>query len=445
VAVARAHVGAGAAATWRGVSAQLHTSAAALGIDYRSYLSRQSRLREPSPIRALQPLVKLPGMISLGGGMPNPDTFPIKGMSITLDDGTELHLTPDEVTSALQYSPTEGLPDLVQIMHGFQVDEHCPPPAARESFKVTLSTGSQESLARTFAMLLNPEDTLLLEEPTYSGSLAFLKPHGCNLVGIATDAGGMIPESLAHTLASWREAHPDRAKPKVLYVIPTGANPSGGTLSEERRHQVYAIAQEHDLLIIEDDPYYYLQFAATRASSLLKLDVDGRVIRFDSFSKILSSGMRTGLVSGPAALVEQLNLHTQAVNLHPSGISQAVLLKLMQHWGAEGFARQVANVCAFYLGQRDAFLQAADTHLTGLAEWTKPEAGMFSWIKLYGVDDSFQLIGEKAKEEKVLLVPGQVFIPSGGKSSYVRAAYSTATPEEMDLALERLARIITSA
>ena len=140
----------------------------------------------------------------------------------------------------------------------------------------------------------------------------------------------------------------------------------------------------------------------------------GRVIRFDSFSKILSSGMRTGLVSGPAALVEQLNLHTQAVNLHPSGISQAVLLKLMQHWGAEGFARQVANVCAFYLGQRDAFLQAADTHLTGLAEWTKPEAGMFSWIKLYGVDDSFQLIGEKAKEEKVLLVPGQVFIPSGG-------------------------------
>eukprot|EP00729_Bicosta_minor_P000409 gene409-15879_t len=347
--------------------------------NYTSYLSRLSLLREPSPIRALQPLVALPGMISLGGGMPNPGTFPIKGLKIELEGGVALDLTPEETTAALQYSPTEGLPQLVKLMHEFQVREH----------------GSQESLARTFAMLLNPEDTLLVEEPTYSGSLAYLKPHGCNLVSVATDSFGLVTEDFAAKMDQWEQRYP-------------GANPSGGTLPLDRRVQL--------------------------------------VIRFDSFSKILSSGIRMGCVTGPQALVQQLSLHAQAVNLHPSGLSQAVLLKLMQHWGTDGFEAHVKSVCAFYQAQRDAFLASADKHLTGLAEWTRPEAGMFSWIELFGVDDSFALISEKAIEEKVLLVPGSVFLSDpDAKSGHVRAAYSTASPEEMDEALARLARLLRAA
>lgn len=414
--------------------------------DYTAYLSRQSKLREPSPIRALQPLVTLPGMISLGGGMPNPDTFPIKGLSIELDGGETLHMTPEETNTALQYSPTEGLPQLVKLMHDFQVREHCPPPQAMETLSIAMSTGSQESLARTFAMLLNPEDTLLVEEPTYSGSLAYLKPHGCSMVPVATDALGLVPEDFAAKMEEWEERYPGLKKPRVLYTIPTGANPSGGTLPLDRRRKLYATAQEHDMLIIEDDPYYWLQFGDTRQASLLSMDVDARVIRFDSFSKIMSSGIRMGCVTGPQALVQQLSLHAQAVNLHPSGVSQAVLLKLMQHWGEEGFEDHVKSVCSFYQAQRDAFLASADKHLTGLAGWTRPEAGMFSWIELYGVEDSFALISEKAVEEKVLLVPGSVFLSDpDAKSGHVRAAYSTASPEEMDKALERLARLLRAA
>jgi len=378
--------------------------------------------------------------------MPNPGTFPIKGLKIELEGGVALDLTPEETTAALQYSPTEGLPQLVKLMHEFQVREHGPPPLAMESLSVAMSTGSQESLARTFAMLLNPEDTLLVEEPTYSGSLAYLKPHGCNLVSVATDSFGLVTEDFAAKMDQWEQRYPGKKKPRMIYTIPTGANPSGGTLPLDRRVQLYATAQEHDMLIIEDDPYYWLQFGDARQASLLSMDTDARVIRFDSFSKILSSGIRMGCVTGPQALVQQLSLHAQAVNLHPSGLSQAVLLKLMQHWGTDGFEAHVKSVCAFYQAQRDAFLASADKHLTGLAEWTRPEAGMFSWIELFGVDDSFALISEKAIEEKVLLVPGSVFLSDpDAKSGHVRAAYSTASPEEMDEALARLARLLRAA
>ena len=150
-----------------------------------------------------------------------------------------------------------------------------------------------------------------------------------------------------------------------------------------------------------------------------------------------------GVVTGPAKLVQQLSLHAQAVNLHPSGVSQAILLKLMQHWGEDGFNAHVKTICDFYQGQRDAFLAACDKHLTGLADWTRPEAGMFSWIHLHGIDDSFALISEHAVREKVLLVPGSVFLPClDAKSGFVRAAYSTASPEDMDEAMARLARLL---
>ena len=213
----------------------------------------------------------------------------------------------------------------------------------------------------------------------------------------------------------------------------------------ERRREVYAIAQEHGLLVIEDDPYYYLQFGERRLPSLLSMDVDGRVLRFDSFSKVLSSGLRLGFASGPRPLLERLDLHTQAVNLHTSGLSQAVALKLLQHWGREGFERHVQAICTFYRGQRDAFLQSATRHLDGLAEWSTPDAGMFVFLKLLGVEDSYKLITERAVSEKVLLVPGVAFSPSAARSSHVRAAYSTATPEQMDEALRRLARLLSEA
>ncbi|GMH47540.1 hypothetical protein TL16_g00087, partial [Triparma laevis f. inornata] len=296
-------------------------------------------------------------------------------------------------------------------------------------------------------------DTLLVESPTYSGSLAFLGPASVNLQGVQTDEHGLIPSDLRRVLEGWEGSNPSRKKPRVLYTIPTGSNPSGGSLSLARKHEIYELAVEHDLLILEDDPYYYLDFEGSsspdgpgRCPSLLSIDEragGARVLRFDSFSKLLSAGIRVGFATGPAELIERIELHTQATMLHASGVSQAVVSKIFDHLGGvAGFLAHVDQVTSFYQERRDALVASVERHLGDFVEFEPPKAGMFLWMRLKGVKDSNDLIMDKAVEKKVLMVPGASFIPTNGdehpSSSFVRASYSTASVEEMDEACQRL-------
>ena len=423
-------------------------------MQYASYLTPESARRKPSAIRALQPLVALPGMISLGGGMPNANLFPIKKMSFTLDDGTVMESVPSELNAALQYSPTPGLPELVKRLRTMQIVEHNP-PEYEGGISISVVPGSQDGLAKIFDMLVSEQDSLLIEAPTYSGTLAALEAKGCKLVGVPTDELGLNPASLRQVLEGW-DVTRDGRKPRVLYTIPTGANPTGASMNLERKREVYALAQEHELLIVEDDPYYYMQYAETRTPSFLSMDVDGRVLRTDSFSKIVSAGVRIGCVTGPKALVERMDLHNQATIMHTSGLSQYAVLQVLRHWGVgddmpNGAANRVYPAWeshlrknnAFYLKQCDVFFEAAAKHLRGddgkpLAEYKRPTAGMFVWMKLLGVTDSTQLIMTEAVEKKVLLVPGSAFFPGAPKTQYVRAAFSVASHAEIDTAMQRL-------
>lgn len=423
------------------------------GIAYESYFTRKALRRKPSAIRALMPLVNLPGMISLGGGMPNPKLFPYTGFSVTFPDGVTKEFSAADMDAALQYSPTPGLVELVDRINAVQRGEHNPPVP----FSTALFGGSQDGLAKLFDALLEEDDTLLIEAPTYSGSLAYLEAHGCHLHGIPTDGHGLRPDAMADMLDNW-ERDTNRKKPRVLYTIPTGSNPTGASLPLERKRAVYDIARKHGLLIIEDDPYYYLQYGAERTPSLFSMDTDGRVIRCDSFSKILSAGIRIGTVSGPDAIVNRLALHNQASILHTSGLSQMAVLALFRHWGVgdKGMSGKAAlgklephlqQVQAFYTSQCDAFLASADKHLRAadgspLAEYSRPSAGMFVWMKLRGVEDTMALISKEAVAKKVLMVPGSAFFPGNPATSYVRAAFSTASPEQMDLALQRLGDLL---
>lgn len=240
-------------------------AAAAGGVDYASFLTAVSKARQPSPIRALMPLLKIDGMISLGGGLPNAKLFPFTGISLRLRDGTELDLPTEAVNEALQYSPTPGLPGLVRRMTNIIRAEHAPAGAAGENLSVSVSTGSQEALSRAFEMLVGePGRSLLVEEPTYSGALSCLQPLPCRLVGVRTDGGGLDPADLRRLLETWDESERG-AKPRVLYTIPTGSNPTGATMSTTRREEVYALACAHDLIIIEDDPYVRGAAVATSA------------------------------------------------------------------------------------------------------------------------------------------------------------------------------------
>eukprot|EP00742_Colponemidia_sp_Colp-10_P001881 GILJ01002012.1.p1 GENE.GILJ01002012.1~~GILJ01002012.1.p1 ORF type:complete len:434 (-),score=58.33 GILJ01002012.1:163-1464(-) len=409
-------------------------------IDYDSFITPLAKRRPPSAIRSLEPLMSIPGMISLGGGLPNPAAFPISGFTIKLKEGEPIELTPSQVVAALQYSSTRGYGELLEWLKRHQIETHSPKYTGWDTI---VTVGSQDGLARAFDTLLDQNTSLLLEDPTYSGALAPLRPLQCNLVPVPTDGGGIIPSAMAQILDNWNSP---KAKPRVLYTIPTGQNPSGATLNNARRTELYQIARKHNLLILEDDPYWYLQLdnkpGQDRIRSLFSMDSDGRVLRFDSFSKVLSSGLRMGWVTGPAPIIDKIQLSMQASILHNSTLSQIVTLALLNRWGTEGFQKHILSVQAFYRNRRDICVEYAEKHLKGLAEWTTPSAGMFLWLKLLGVEDSQELIQKRALEKKVLMVPGQAFSPLQRPSPFVRASYSTASPEHMDEAFSRLAQIL---
>jgi kynurenine/2-aminoadipate aminotransferase len=394
-------------------------------------------------------------MISLGGGLPNPEMFPFTSLSFGLKSpsGPELLLTlsKSELKEALQYSPTAGLPRLCQQLQQLQQLEHgLTIDSTNTSLMVTV--GSQDAFCKAIEMLIEPggEDIVFLEDPTYSGALAFLQPYGAKLVPIEIDQDGLIPSQLQLALESefpnittcGQDDDGLRRRRRVLYTIPTAQNPSGATLSPSRRQEIYQLAQRYDLIILEDDPYWFLHPQRRHLSSFLSMDEDGRVLRFDSFSKVISSGLRIGFVTGPSRLVEKLNFHVQATNLHNSGVSQAMLQKVLDTWGMDGFQAHCQEVAEFYTQRRNAMVQAAERHLVGLAQWSIPDAGMFLWIRIPGILDTKTWIEETAAQSNILLVPGQSFWPWDHVSNHVRASFSTASNEEMDIAIQRLATLI---
>ncbi|XP_051924901.1 kynurenine/alpha-aminoadipate aminotransferase, mitochondrial [Hippocampus zosterae] len=416
-------------------------------MNYARFLTAVSAARKPSPIRMLTELQQRspPSLISLAAGAPNPDTFPFESAVIKVKDGPEVSFDQVAMKRALQYSASNGIPELLTWMKELQKRLHDPPTAARGredgQMDVCVTTGSQEGLCKVMEMLVSPGDDVLLDSPTYPGTLAALQPLGCNIVAVASDRHGMIPAALEEVLSRWDPS--DSRRPKVLYTIPNGGNPSGASLTASRKKEIYQLARLYDLLIVEDDPYYFLQFHKPWAPTFLSMDVDGRIVRMDSFSKILSSGLRIGFVTGPKPLVERVVLHIQASTMHTSTFTQLMVSQLLHHWGQDGFLRHIDGVIEFYRKQRDAMMSSADKWLTGLAKWHAPSAGMFLWLELTGVRDTRRLIMEKALEKEVLLVPGAVFsIDSSEPSSHVRAAFSLSTPEQMDEAFRRLADLI---
>jgi kynurenine/2-aminoadipate aminotransferase len=387
-------------------------------------------------------------MISLGGGAPNPLTFPVASIDLKLKDGSVITIDEQATAVALQYTTSTGLPSLSKHLNGL-----CETVHGDTASKHIVTNGSQDGLAKTFEMLLTPGvDSLIVESPTYSGSLSFLEPQGIDLVGVSTDGDGLIPSSLESLLLNWSKTHPNKAKPRVLYTIPTGSNPSGGTLTVARKEEVYRIASEHGVIILEDDPYYYMNFDTLdgeRDKSFLSIDNSQpessprRVLRFDSFSKLISAGVRVGWCTGPAYLIERLEMHTQATLLHPSGLSQALVSSLFDNWGGtQGFLKHVDDVSRFYKNRRDFAVAAARQELGDLVEFDVPKAGMFLWLKLHGVADTNELIKRKAVDRKVLLVPGTSFIPNGAQSNMVRVSYSTATEEQITTAFSRLRELL---
>ncbi|XP_040573353.1 kynurenine/alpha-aminoadipate aminotransferase, mitochondrial [Lepeophtheirus salmonis] len=408
--------------------------------NYDRFIGSISARREPYLICELAKKLASASkeMIPLSAGMPNAELFPFMEAKIKLKDekNTTLTIEGAKMNKALQYLPTQGLPELVETIKKLQLYAHNPPNW--ENSDIVITSGSQDGLCKSFEMLLSSDTPcgLILEEFVYSGMLAITNPYSPNYTIVASDGDGMDPKNLESRLEESSNA-------KVLYINPTGMNPTGTVLPYKRRCRIYEICCEKDILILEDDPYYYLQFAKERVPSFLSMDTEGRVLRFDSFSKVLSSGLRLGFVTGPKTLIERVVLHMQASVLHASSLSQVLVNELFNEWGMDGFLNHVDKIKRYYLNKRDLMISAADKHLSGLCEWSIPGGGMFLWLKIYGIDDSWDMIMERAMAKNVMLLPGKVFMVDPSRPcSYARAAFSMASADDFNIAFERLAELI---
>ncbi|XP_078533799.1 kynurenine/alpha-aminoadipate aminotransferase, mitochondrial-like isoform X3 [Lissotriton helveticus] len=368
-------------------------------INYSRFLNSVSAARQQSTMKSLGLLISKspPSLINLCGGVPNSSTYPFKKASITMHDGSIIEIEEHLMKIALNYSLSQGVPDLVSWLKDLQIRVHNPPTVnyspEKGQMELCITNGCLEGLSKVFEMLVSPGDNILVSDPVFEGALRVLKPLGCNIIGVPSDNQGIIPRALKEVLSKWRPEDvrkPESRSPKFLYTVPTGGNPIGMTLSTERKKAIYQIAREYDFLIVEDDPYFYLQFTKPLAPSFLSMDVDGRVLRADSMSKVISPG-----------------------------------------------------VAEFYRLQRDAILLSADRWLTGLAEWQCPHAGMFLWIKIKNIKDTENLILEKALKKEVIFAPGNCYtIDKSKPCPYVRAAFSSCSPEQIDQGIQRLAMAI---
>jgi kynurenine/2-aminoadipate aminotransferase len=313
------------------------------------------------------------------------------------------------------------------------------PLLPKDKWTCIVTTGSQDGLAKAFEALVDETDTVLLENPTYPGALSALRPYGPEILSVETDNQGIIPDQLEKVLQDRKLS--GKKMPKFIYTIPHYSNPSGASLTQKRKEGIYKLACEYNFLILEDDPYYFLSFGE-KHTSFLNLDSEGRVLRFDSLSKVLSSGLRVGWCTGPNEIMERINYAMQSTSLHTSAMSQTICVSLLKKWGREGFDKHITQTQEFYKQKRDEFCSLADKHLKGLAEWSVPQGGMFVWFKLLNCKDSKEVIEKKAVDKLVLLVPGQAFHPLDQPGPYCRASYSIESKENFEKGLIRLADLL---
>jgi aromatic amino acid aminotransferase I len=265
----------------------------------------------------------------------------------------------------------------------------------------------------TFRMFCTRGDYMLTEEYTYATAVETAHPLGIRVAGVKADTEGMLATDLDDLLSTWDAAVRKGPKPFLVYTVPTGQNPTGATHSLERRKAIYAVAEKHDLYIVEDDPYYFLQmepytarsvqngavdhgagpqfepttvsrFLSALIPSYLSFDTSGRVLRLDSVSKIIAPGMRTGWVTGTAQIIERFIRHHEVSAQNPSGLSQIVLYKLLDEtWGHKGFLEWLMFIRAEYTARRDIIVNACEKELPRqICSWSPPQAGMFFWIRV---------------------------------------------------------------
>ena len=393
---------------------------------YSKLFAARTASMTSSAMRDLMAVTERPEVISLAGGLPDTSTFPKDSYAALMG-----RIAAGELARALQYGPTEGLAIARECIRDVMAAESI----AVDPDDVIVTTGGQQVLDLVCKILIDPGDVIVAEGPTYPGAVSAFTSYQARVEQVAVDEDGIDTGLLRDKL---EQLDREGIRPKLLYLIPNFQNPSGVTLSLQRRREVVAIARERNLLILEDNPYGLLRYEGEALPSLRELDGGESVIYLGTFSKILSPGIRLGWVTAPRPVLEKLNLAKQAADLCASSLAQHFVSGYV---ASGGWPEYMASLRRIYRKRRDTMLEALATALPEGSSWTRPEGGLFVWATLPDYIDTTDLLA-RALRENFAFVPGRAAWVDGSGSSAMRLNFSGASEDEIREGIRRLGVIV---
>ncbi|MBC7735578.1 MAG: PLP-dependent aminotransferase family protein [Bacteriovorax sp.] len=383
-------------------------------------LARRAERMNPSVIREILKIAERPGIISLAGGLPSPDSFPVEAMR-----AATARVLRDAPREALQYAASEGFAPLREWVAAHLAEQGMHVDASQ----VHITTGSQQGLDLVGKVLIDAGSGIAVEAPTYLGALQAFAPYEPEVVTLPCDDDGPLPESLGIAKGA-----------RFLYVLPNFQNPSGRCMSEARRAALADAARAIGLPLVEDNPYGDLWFDTPPPAPLASRWAEGTVY-LGSFSKVLAPGLRLGYVVAPHLLMPKLLQAKQAADLHTSGFNQRVVFEVIRN----GFLRDhVPTIRARYKAQRDAMRAALETHMPAGCRWTVPHGGMFFWVELPEGVDATALLPDVV-ERGMAYVPGAAFFAADPRRNTLRLSFVTVAAAEIERGVAILAQALRAA
>ncbi|MFK3736791.1 PLP-dependent aminotransferase family protein [Massilia sp. TN1-12] len=382
--------------------------------------SERAQQLQSSAIREILKITQRPEIISFAGGLPSPATFPVDVMKAAYDK-----VLTETGKQALQYGPTDGYAPLREwIANSLSTEGTKILPE-----QILMVSGSQQALDLLGKVLVDEGSPVLVETPSYLGALQAFSVYQPEFRSVATDDDGLVPSSIAGLADGAR----------LLYSLPNFQNPTGRSLSLARRQELVETCARLGLPLIEDDPYGALSYKGEPMPRMVSMNPDG-VIYMGSFSKVLTPGIRLGYVCAPLPLVRRLELAKQAADLHTAQLTQMVVHEVVK----DGFLdRHIPTIRTLYANQCQVMLDALDEHFPEGVTWTRPEGGMFIWVKLPKQLDATKLL-DQALAARVAFVPGAPFYANEPETNTLRLSFVTVPPERIREGIATLGQIIKS-
>lgn len=389
------------------------------------YSDRAGKMRK-SEIRELLKVTQDPEIISFAGGLPNPKSFPIKDL-----EGVVMSVLENHGRTALQYGTTQGLRELREAI----AERAHKDGIETTADDVIITSGSQQALDTVGKVFLNPGDTALVGLPSYLGGINAFRSYEANLTGIPLDKDGMNIDILEEKI---KELLKNDILPKFIYVIPTFQNPAGVIMPESRRKQLVDIANEYDLVVVEDDPYGKLRFDIPPVKPVKAFDDEGCVIYMSTFSKILSPGFRLAWTIANEELTRKMIICKQALDLCTNTFTQFIANEFIRSGSLD---LHIMKICEMYKPKRDIMMSAMKKYFPEGYICNKPKGGMFAWVTLpEGIDTETMFLD--AIKEKVAYVHGKAFHVDGGGGRSMRLNFSYSTNEQIEEGIRRLGNVI---